>query len=157
MALDVQPKATQPKTTIMSAYLFFNQEHKVLICKAHQYAVSSKFIYRHFLDEHDLDISVRQDIIQYGSQFTTADPSQLIYSTEKVIPVPYLSTIMGFQCQYDMCHKVLGTLHSVQKHCKLDHDWKAKDGHKWMETRAQTFFQGNNKRYMHLLGWKLIL
>ena len=135
---------TQPKT--MSAYLFFNQEQHVLICKEHQYAISSKFLSRHYLEEHDLDISVRQDIIQYASQFTTAEASQLIYSTEKVTPVPYLSTIVGFQCKYDMCDKVLGTLHSVQKHCKLDHDWKAKDGHKWKETRAQTFFQGNNKR-----------
>ena len=141
----------------MSAYLFFNQDHHVLICKVHQYAVSSKFIYRHFLDEHDLDVNVRQDIIQYASQFTTAEASQLIYSTEKVVPVPYLSTISGFQCQYDQCHKVLGTLQSVQKHCKHDHAWKAKDGEKWMETRAQTFFQGNsNKRYVNRLWQELI-
>ena len=140
----------------MSAYLFFNQEHHVLICKLHQYAVSPKFIYRHFLDEHNLDISVRQDIIQYAAQFTPAEAPQLVYSTDKVLPVPYLSTIVGFQCQYDMCHKVQGTLHSVQKHCKLDHDWKAKDGRKWMETWAQTFFQGNNKRYLNWLWHELI-
>jgi len=114
----------------MSAYLFFNQEQHVLICKEHQYAVSSKFLSRHLLEEHDLDISVRQDIIQYMCQFTTAEASQLIYSIEKVAPVPYLSTIVGFQCQYNMCHKVLGTLQSVQKHCKHDYDWKAKDREK---------------------------
>ena len=140
----------------MSAYLFFNQEQHVLICKEHQYAVSSKFLSRHLLEEHDLDISVRQDIIQYASQFTTTEASQLIYSIEKVAPVSYLSTIVGFQCQYNMCHKVLGTLQSVQKHCKHYHDWKSKDGEKWMETRAQTFFQGNNKRYLNWLWQELI-
>jgi hypothetical protein len=94
----------------MNAYIHFNQEHNVLICKVHQYAVSSKFLARHFLEEHDLDIKIRQDIITYAFQFTTAEPLQILYSPEKVIPVPYLSIIMGFQCQYEGCEKVLGTL-----------------------------------------------
>ena len=36
----------------MSAYIYFNQEQNVLICKVHQYAISSKVLYRHLLDEH---------------------------------------------------------------------------------------------------------
>jgi len=139
---------TQPKTTIMSAYLFFNKEHKVLICKVHQYAVSPKFLYRHFLTEHELDIGVRQDIITYASQFTVVEMSQLTYSTDKVIPVPYLSIVNGFKCQYVECDKVLGTLFSVKKHCRAEHNWKANDGAQWLETRAQTFCQGNDKRYV---------
>jgi Orsellinic acid/F9775 biosynthesis cluster protein D len=146
VALDTQLKTSQPKTTIMSAYLFFNQEQHVLICKEHQYAITSKLLSRHFLEEHKLDFIVRQEITKYASQFTTADASELIYSTEKVVPVPYLSICTGFQCQYNECNKILGTLQSAQKHCQLEHDWKAKDGEKWIETRAQTFFQGNNKR-----------
>ena len=132
----------------MNAYIHFNREHNVLICKVHQYALSSKFLARHFLEEHELDIKVRQEIINYASQFTTTDPTQLHYSLEKVTPVPYLSIIAGFQCKYEMCNRILGTLNSVQKHCKLDHDWKVKDGCQWEEIRAQTFFQGNNKRHV---------
>ena len=75
----------------MSAYLFFNQEQHVLICKEHQYAVSSKWVARHFQREHELDFTVRQEIIQYASEFTTVEASELIYSTEKVVPVPYLT------------------------------------------------------------------
>jgi Orsellinic acid/F9775 biosynthesis cluster protein D len=141
----------------MNAYVHFNQEHNVLICKVHQYAVSSKFLARHFLEEHDLDIKIRQDIITYASQFTTAKPSQILYSLDNVILVPYLSIITGFRCQYEGCAKILGTLASVKHHCKVDHDWKAKDGTKWVETRAQTFFQGYLKRYMDYTKGKLIL
>jgi hypothetical protein len=130
----------------MNTYVHFNKEHNVLICKVHQCVVSSKFLYRHFLNEHDLDLKVRQAIITYASQFSTAEPSQILYSPEKIVPVPYLSIITGFQCQYKRCDKVLGTLTSVKHHCKVDHDWKAKDGTKWAETRAQTLFQGNDKR-----------
>ena len=157
MALDTEPKTTQPKTINMSAYLFFNQEHNLLLCKVHQCAVPSKFIYRHFLDEHDLDLKVRQEIINYASQFCTAEASELVYSPHNVLPVPYLSVVDGFICQYKECNKVLGTLASMKWHCKVDHLWKAKDGEKWTETWAQTFFQGNhNKRYVNL-GWRKLI
>ena len=139
---------TLREVNIMTAYVHFNQEHNVLICKAHQYAISSKYLGRHFLEEHDLDITVRQDIINYISQFCTTE-APLTYSPDKVVPVPYLSIITGFQCQYEMCNKVLGTLYSVKKHCRLVHHWKAKDGLCWTETQAQTFFQGNDRRYVN--------
>ena len=135
----------------MTAYIHYNQEHNVLICKVHQCAVSSKVVYRHFLDEHELDLKIRQEVINYASQFTTAEHSELMYEAAKVIPVPYLSIVTAFQCQYDGCAKILGTLYSVKKHCRVDHDWKAKDGNQWIETCAQTFFQGKEKRY---LQWK---
>ena len=151
MALDTQPKTTQPETITMSAYLFFNQEHNVLICKVHQCVISSKFVYRHFLVEHNLDLKVRQEVVNYASQFATAEASELMYSPHKVISIPYLSIVDGFKCQYEECDKVLGTLASMKGHCKVDHAWKAKDGDKWKETRAQTFFQGNNKRCINLL------
>jgi hypothetical protein len=136
-------------TNIMSGYVYFNKEHHVLICKAHQYAVSSKFLGRHFLEEHDLDITVRQDIINYASQFSTVEATQLTYSLDKVVPISYLSIVAGFQCQYETCNKILGTFYSIKKHCRLDHDWKAKDGNQWVETQTQTFFQGNDRRYVY--------
>jgi len=134
---------------IMSAYIHYNQDHNVLICKVHQCAVSSKFVYRHFLREHELDLKVRQEVINYASQFTTTEHSELTYEADKVIPVPYLSIVTAFQCQYGECNQILGTLYSVKKHCRVDHDWKADDGNQWIETCAQTFFQGKEKRYMH--------
>jgi hypothetical protein len=136
-------------TNIMSGYLFFNTEHNVLICKAHQYAISPTVLIRHFRQEHELDLGVRQEIINYASQFHTIEASQLTYSPEKVVLIPYLSVVPGFQCQYEVCNKILRTLYSVKKHCRLDHEWKAKDGCLWMEVQAQTFFQGNERRYIN--------
>jgi len=133
----------------MSAYLFFNQEQNVLICKVHQCAISFRVIYRHFLDEHNLELKVRQEVINYASQFATAEASELTYSPHEVIPVPYLSIVDALKCQYEDCGKVLGTLMSMKGHCKVVHVWKAKDGEKWTKTRAQTFFQGHDKRYVN--------
>ena len=128
MTPDFQPKTTQPKIIIISMYLFFNQEHHVLICKVHQYAVSSKFLARHFLEEHDLDITVRQKINVYTSQFQTVEASQLTHSTEKVVPVSYVSIVTAFQCQYGMCRKVVSSLYLIKQHCRLEHEWKSKNG-----------------------------
>jgi len=114
----------------MTVYLFFNHEHNVLLCKVHQCAVSSKFIYRHFLLEHDLDLKVRQEVMNYTSQFATVEASELTYSKDRVTPVPYLSIVNAFQCQYEGCDKVLGTLTIIKSHCRFDHNWKVKDGEK---------------------------
>jgi len=117
-------------TITMSAYIHYNQDYSLLICKVHQCTVSSKFLARHFFEEHKLDIKVRQDIINYASQFATVKPSEVGYPTEKITPIPYIKIITGFQCQYECCGKVLGTLVSIKGHCKVEHDWKAKDGEK---------------------------
>ena len=135
----------------MSRYLFFSHEHSVLICKVHQYAVSPKFLARHLLQEHSLEAAVRQEIVSYAAQFTAVEATQLTYSPDKVTPIPYLKTITGLECQYPNCNKILGTLQSIQKHSRIDHDWKAKDGCQWTETQAQTFYQGNGQRYQNSL------
>src|SRR5579862_1180096 len=114
----------------MSTYVFFNREHNILLCKVHQYAVSFKFIYRHFLFEHDLDLKVRQEVINYASQFATVEASELTYFKDRVKPVAYLSIVDAFQCQYEGCDKVQGTLVTIKSHCRFDHDWKVKDEEK---------------------------
>ena len=131
----------------MSAYIFFNKDNNVFICKVHQHAISAKYMRRHFLKEHDLSLSVRQAIQAYSSQYTITEAAELTYSRERVQPIPYLRIINGFQCQYDMCEKILGTLDSMRRHCRVEHNWKSNDGNHWIETWAQTFYQGNSQRY----------
>src|SRR5579859_463996 len=99
----------------MNVYIYFNQEHNVLICKVHQYAVSFKFLVHHFLQKHDLDIKICQGIVNYASQFTTMEPGHLLYSSEKVIPVLYLDIVDVFQCKYDACNKTIARLIMIGK------------------------------------------
>ena len=132
----------------MSGHIFFNMEYNVLICKTHQYAISPWYVTRHFLEEHDVSLSVRQAIQAYASQYTVTEAASLTYSPERIQPIPYLRIINGFQCQYDICEKILGTLDSMKRHCRVEYNWKSKDGERWIETRAQTFYQGNSQRYI---------
>ena len=137
----------------MSEYIFFNREYNVLICKAHQHAISSRYVTRHFLQEHDISLSGRQAIQAYASQYVVTEAAELLYSSERIPPIPYLRIINGFQCQYDMCTKIQGTLDSMKRHCRMEHSWKSKNGEYWIETRAQTFYQGNDQQYYQILAW----
>src|SRR5437763_16037586 len=133
----------------MSMYLFYNNNYNVLICKTHQCTLSSKSLIRHFLEEHDLNLSIRQSIHNYVEMYTVTKAADLIYSSETIYPVPYLSIVDGFQCQYEPCHKILSTLASMKAHCRFNHEWKAKDEEHWVKIRAQTFYQGNDRRYVY--------
>src|SRR5437763_16404595 len=82
-------------TSIMSTHIF-NQKYNVLICKTHQHAISLRYITRHFLEEHNVSGSVRQAIQAYASQYMAREAAELLYSSERIQPIPYLRIINGF-------------------------------------------------------------
>ena len=135
----------------MSSHVVYNDQHQVVICKLHEYAVSAKTVISHFRDEHNLSLEKRQEIVHYVSTKVIKEADQLQYFSERVTPIPYLKIINGYQCQYFGCSLVLGTVESIKKHCRHDHAWKAKDGICWSETQAQTFYSGNSRRSTTLI------
>lgn len=135
---------------IMNAYIVYDAEYNILICKEHGCAISTEFLTRHFRTEHDITLERRQEILAYASHFTPTKPAEFTYTRDKRVPVPYLKIIEGYQCDYNGCDLVLGTLESIKKHCRADHAWKAKDGECWSNTRAQTFYQGAGRRYIDI-------
>ena len=132
----------------MNTYVTYNDDHKVLICKQHQCAVSLKYLSRHLLDSHNLSLKERQDILAYASQFIIVEPKELTYSINSVNPIPYLRIIQAYRCEYESCNVICGTLDTVKEHCKRKHIWKIKDGVRWLNISAQTFYQGNDRRYI---------
>jgi Orsellinic acid/F9775 biosynthesis cluster protein D len=127
-------------------YVFYDSQHEVLLCKYHQCAITMKSLVIHFRDKHDITKEARQKIIDYASKISIKEARELTYSTEKINPIPYLKVIEGYSCEYSGCDLICGTLESVKHHCKLVHEWKAKDGVTWNTTRAQTFYQNNQTR-----------
>src|SRR5579862_6542973 len=136
-------------TSIMTGYVVYNSQYQVIICKEHQYAISTKSLISHFRDKHDLDRATRQAINDYVSQFTITEAKNLTYSASRVNSIPYLNVIQGYQCEYNTCDIICGTLDTMKEHCKRQHLWKSQHGIRWSETRAQTFYQGNDRRYVH--------
>ena len=111
----------------MNSYVVYNDEYKVVICKIHECAISSKSIISHFRDEHNIPLEKRQEIVDYVSTKVIIEADQLNCSINAITPIPYLKIVNGHQCQYDDCLLILGTIESIKKHCKHAHAWKAKD------------------------------
>ena len=82
------------------------------------------------------------------SELTITEAKELTYSIEKVMPIPYLKIINGYLCEYNGCTIVCGNLDMIKKHCRVEHESMAKNGVHWSKTGAQTFYQGNDRRYV---------
>jgi len=134
----------------MTLYVAYNAEYNVLICKEHECAISAEFLYRHFRAEHDIPLQQRQEIAEYASHYIPTKASAIVYPRTKVMPVPYLRVIDAFHCGYDQCDMIYSTVGMIKKHCRVSHGWMAKDGERWSGTRAQTFFQGKERRFVCL-------
>src|SRR5579862_7338859 len=85
----------QEQIFIMSAYLHYNDEYKVLICKTHQYALSRKSLTRHFLEEHSLNLSIRQSINNYAEQFMVTKAMDLTYCSEAIYSILYAKHMLS--------------------------------------------------------------
>jgi hypothetical protein len=101
----------------MTGYIVFNNEYNVLICKEHQHAIPAKMLTRHFLEKHELNHSVRQNIQAYASQYAITTAADLAYpsTSTRIDPIPYLKIIDGFQCQHDGCNRILGSLEMIKR------------------------------------------
>jgi hypothetical protein len=112
----------------MNSYVIYNPQHQVVICKAHECAISLKTAISHFREEHNIPLEKRQEIFNYISTKVVVEADQLEYSLNRVTPIPYLKIVNAYQCQYESCCLILSTLESIKKHCRQEHLWKAKDG-----------------------------
>src|SRR4030095_6800293 len=78
---------------VMNSYVVYNAQHRVVICKAHEYAISSKTAISHFRDEYDISLEKRQEIFNYISTKVVVEADQLEYSLDRVTPIPYLKIV----------------------------------------------------------------
>jgi Orsellinic acid/F9775 biosynthesis cluster protein D len=83
------------------------------------------------------------------SKLTVVEPEELTYSVQKITPIPYLKIVDGYQCRYHGCDTVYGSVDMIKKHCRVEHLWTAaKEGVRWSETRAQSFYQSIHQRFI---------
>ena len=72
----------------MSHHIIFNNEYNVLICKEHQSAIPSTYITYHFQKEYDLNLITHQAIQNYIFECTIIEAKDLVYSNQKISPIP---------------------------------------------------------------------
>ena len=136
----------------MDQYVIYNNTYHVLICHQCHFAIRQDRIIRHFRQLHKLiPLNTRQEIIEYGKLLDLWEPNNVQAIKElnpNKSPVQGLSTIIGLQCQYDGCNKLTRVESSMKHHCWVEHHWSKKDGNMWKKQSVQTFFEGQNCKYM---------
>jgi|ERR1700733_14141514 len=134
-------------STMMDAYVTYNAQYQVLICRQHQYAITPDWITRHFQDSHQgIPLATRQAIVEYSQQVDLAMPENVATPVLPVESIAGLNIIHGFQCQYEECSELCGTEGSMRKHCRRTHKWVAGVGIKWTNQCMQTIFEGNRRK-----------
>lgn len=59
----------------MDAYIVYNTEYQTIICRKHKYAISPKYIERHFREEHkDISLATRKSILNEIQMLELCDP-----------------------------------------------------------------------------------
>jgi hypothetical protein len=78
--------------------LCFLQDFGVLVCKEHHTAVVN--LNTHLLQQHNVPVATRKQIVKHFSQFTTLDPSEVELPVEPAQPIEELGQPLdGLQCK----------------------------------------------------------
>ena len=116
----------------MDAYVIYNPEYKVLICRQHKYAIPQDRIFRHFQLFHlFIPLATRQLISNYSKTLELVAPENVATPLELVLCIDGLTIVNGFLCQYDRCRELRSTERSIKEHCRGKHEWKARTGVTW--------------------------
>ena len=127
------------------AWLVYHADHKVLVCRAHGFAVSS--LVGHLSRQHaDIDCKTRNAIVAEYGKLELARPrsSDFRYGPDNPLPaIDGLTVHDGLACEdFEQCRFASISRKRLKVHCKEEHQWKvskAKPTH-WRKVKLQTFF-----------------
>lgn len=122
--------------------------HKVLVCKLCQYAIQPAAIPRHLKDLHHIYRSNRRPFIEYASQYTLSEPSDVILPKPYEIPVPFLPVENGVACDAEGCGHLCVTVKRMKSHWTTIHH--SLESRSWRNVKLQTFFRGNQLQYFEV-------
>jgi hypothetical protein len=134
----------------MNAYVTYNAEYKVLICRGHKFGIAPDNILRHFRRYHkSVPLATREAIVDYSKTLDLAAPENIAVPGETVDAVEGLTIVDGYQCRYYDCFELRSTDVSIKEHCKKEHGWLTVTGTTWRKQTFQTIFEGSRRRCFH--------
>ncbi|RDW77360.1 hypothetical protein BP6252_05413 [Coleophoma cylindrospora] len=130
--------------------LHYLPAHKVLICKLCQYAIQPAAIPRHLKDLHHIYRSHRRPFIEYASQYTLSEPSEVVLPQAHEFPVPFLPVEDGVSCDAEGCGHLCVTVKRMKSHWTTVHHSATPESRSWRNVKLQTFFRGNQLQYFEV-------
>ncbi|KAG6264438.1 hypothetical protein E4U47_006900, partial [Claviceps purpurea] len=114
------------------------QQHKLIICKEHGYAVALK---RHLSEYHTYPRSVQQAVLRRFHGLPLTAPKDAVLPTAYELPIEGLAPPRkGFECDEADCGWISTRRDNIMKHCRT-HGWTSTPGDRehWTELWVQSF------------------
>ncbi|KAG6157487.1 hypothetical protein E4U50_007512 [Claviceps purpurea] len=114
------------------------QQHKLIICKEHGYAVALK---RHLSDYHTYPRSVQQAVLRRFHGLPLTETKDAVLPTAYELPIEGLAPPRkGYKCDEADCGWISSRRDKILKHCRT-HGWKSTPGDRkhWTELWVQSF------------------
>jgi hypothetical protein len=90
----------------------------VLVCKQHCTGIIN--LDRHLQEQHRTPIALRQQVVDYFSQFSTVDPSTIELPEQPALPVEELrAPLDSIKCK--ACSFITINKGNMKTHCKKSH------------------------------------
>lgn len=123
-------KILRELTIMLDKYIIYNQQFEIAICQICKAGITDG-IQLHFQRNHILDISleIRQKITAYVGGLIVRPVHNVSIPSHEIEAIEGIKVIQGFKCTAGFgCHKLQGTAGSIEKHCRMVHDWNSSKG-----------------------------
>jgi Orsellinic acid/F9775 biosynthesis cluster protein D len=138
----------------LESYITHLPTFQVVVCRLCESCISPNNPLRHYEDNHTakkahpVPSKVRHEITNYMATLDLCQPKEVIHPHHFV---PELKVIKnGFICNFPNCGRVCTSEESMRKHYYVHQKSIPKSYKNWESTCLQTFFNGQNKKYINL-------
>lgn len=121
---------TLHELTMMDEYIIYNQDFEIVICQICNAGITDA-VQLHFQRHHKLDVSleIRQKITAHVRDLIIRPIQDVIIPSKEIEAIKGIKVIPGFKCTAGFgCQELRGTQSSIEKHCRITHDWNTAKG-----------------------------
>jgi Orsellinic acid/F9775 biosynthesis cluster protein D len=134
-------------------YTSYLPNFKVVVCRPCEICIPPKDPLRHYelnhtsKKDHPVPMEVRRKIAEYMATLELCEPQEVICPRERV---PQLKVIRnGFICKFPGCGQCSTSESGMLTHYYIHQKHITKGFKDWEMTSLQTFFSGQNKKYIN--------
>ena len=112
---------------MLHEYIIYNQQFEIVICRICETNIIDE-IQLHFQRNHILDISLKihQKIIAYIGELIVRSVQNVSIPSNEIEAIEGIKVIQDFKCNAEFgCHKLEDITDSMEKHCRMIHDWNS--------------------------------
>lgn len=119
--------------------LHYLSEYKIIICSICQYALNN--IARHLQREHKLPKARCTTLVESVKGHSVVSPSTIPRPSTVIKAITYLQVlVLVYSCSVIRCKTIYSSRPRIQKHARVQHEWRSGHTPIWRRIQTQKFF-----------------